>query len=487
MHRLTAIELREQVRKGERSAEEVARYFLQRIAQHDGDVGAFLSVLEERVISQARAIDAKRARGESLGLLAGVPVAVKDNMHIEGEKTTCASRFLDNYRAPFWSTAVRLLEEQDALLIGKTNLDEFAMGSTTTLSAFHPTHNPWCLDCVSGGSSGGSAAAVAARMALIATGSDTGGSVRQPASLCGVVGFKPSYGRVSRFGLVAFGSSLDQIGPFAANVSDAALAMQIMGQHDPHDGTSLSLPPDDYFAHLDKGIQGWKVGVPWKFLETLQDPVHSVFKSSIKSLESLGAELVDIDLDILEHSVSVYYILAPAEASTNLSRFDGIRYGRRSTEAKTLDEVYDLSREEGFGYEVKKRIMLGTFVLSTGYQDAYYKKAQRVRRVVIEKYQKAFERCDIVAMPVSPGVAFPLADQCEGLEIYLQDLYTISCNLAGLPGISVPAGFSLEGKPIGLQLIGPQKHDVQVTRAAFAFEKAAKCSDRIPDRFQGKE
>lgn len=484
MHRLKAVEIRDQVRRGELQAEAVTQYFLQRIEHYDPKIGAFLSVLGERALKQARAIDEKRKRGEPLGALAGVPVAIKDNMHIEGELTTCASRFLSNYRAPFGSTAVQLLEAQDAVLIGKTNLDEFAMGSTTENSAFQVTRNPWDLNCVPGGSSGGSAAAVAARLVPLATGSDTGGSIRQPASMCGVVGFKPTYGRISRFGLVAFGSSLDQIGPFASCVEDAALAMEIMGQHDPQDSTSLKEPADSYSEHLDKGVDGWTVGVPWKFLSELSGAPLETFQKSLESLKALGARIVDVDLELLRHGISIYYIIAPAEAATNLARFDGVRYGQRASQAQTLEEVINQSRDEGFGYEVKKRILLGSFVLSSGYQDAYYRQAQRARTLVIQAYDKIFAQCDLVAMPVCPKAAFELGSVKDPFQLYLEDLYTLSCNLAGLPGISVPAGFCPQGKPIGLQLIGPQKGDVKVCQAARAFEALVQQSSVLPPLFE---
>lgn len=483
MHRLTAIEIRDKVRSGELTALAVTEHFIKRIERLDGEIGAFLCVLKDRALRRAREIDAKREAGEPLGRLAGVPVAIKDNMHIEGELTTCASKFLSNYKAPFWSTAVKLMEDEDAILIGKTNLDEFAMGSSTENSALGTTRNPWDLKLVPGGSSGGSAAAVAARLCLLATGSDTGGSIRQPAAFCGVVGMKPSYGRVSRYGLVAFASSLDQIGPFATNVADAALMLEVMGQHDPLDSTSLDIAPEEHLSTLSGNIQGWKIGVPWKFLESLSGEAKSRFEAGIEQLKTLGCSIVEVDLNSLKDSVSVYYIVAPAEASTNLARFDGVRYGHRAEDADTLDKVYDCSREEGFGYEVKKRIMLGTFVLSTGYQDAYYRKAQRVRSVVIDSYRQAFEQCDIVAMPVTPGVAFEPGSHSDSLSMYLEDLYTISCNLAGLPGISIPAGFTADKRPLGLQLIGPQKGDNRVLQAAYAFDESLKCSREMPERF----
>lgn len=483
MHRLTALEVRDKVRSGELSAEAVTQHFLKRIEQLDPEIGAFICVLKERALEKARAVDQKRASGESLGKLAGIPVAIKDNMHIQGEITTCASKFLTNYKAPFWSTAVALMEEEDAIILGKTNLDEFAMGSGTEYSALQETGNPWNLDCSPGGSSGGSAAAVAARLCLLATGSDTGGSIRQPAAFCGVSGFKPSYGRVSRYGLVAFASSLDQIGLFATNPTDIALGMEVIGQHDPCDSTSLDIPQENYLEGVGGDINGWTIGVPWNFLKQLKGDAKTNFEQSVEKLKELGCKIVDVDLDILEHGVGIYYVVAPAEASTNLARFDGVRYGQRSPDADTLNKVYDLSREEGFGYEVKKRIMLGTFVLSSGYQDAYYKQAQRARTVVIDAYRKAFEGCDLIAMPVTPSTAFKRKSHKDPFDMYLEDLYTIGCNLAGLPGMSIPAGFGADGMPLGLQLIGPQKGDQQVFQAAAAVDQALGCSTKMPNSF----
>ncbi len=348
------------------------------------------------------------------------------------------------------------------------------MGSSTENSAYKTTYNPWNLKCTPGGSSGGSAAAVASRMCLIALGSDTGGSIRQPSALCGIVGFKPTYGRVSRYGLVAFGSSLDQIGPLAASTEDVALAMEVMGRHCPKDSTSNADEPENYLGHLPESLQGKKIGVPWQFLSGLAEEPKQVFLNSLETLKSLGAEVVDIDLSILKYSLAIYYILATAEASTNLARFDGIRYGVRSPRAKTLDEVYDFSKEEGFGQEVKRRIMLGTYVLSAGYQDAYYRKAQKVRTLIIDSFRKAFEACDCVATPVTPFAAFELGSIKDPLQMYLEDIYTISANLAGIPAISVPCGFSSEGKPMGIQLLGPQKQDLRVLQFAHAFEKRVK-------------
>lgn len=481
MHHLTAIELREKFKDGTYSAVAITRHFLDRIKKYDGEVGAFLTVLEERALKQAAALDAKKAAGKPLGKLAGIPIAVKDNIHVEGEISTCGSKFLTNYRAPFNATVTSLIEAEDGIIIGKTNMDEFAMGSSTENSALQKTRNPWNLKCTPGGSSGGSAAAVTARFCPLALGSDTGGSIRQPASLCGITGFKPTYGRVSRSGLVAYGSSLDQIGPFATNVADASLLMEVIGRHCERDSTSLNSPAEDYLSGMNGSVKGMKIGVPWQFLEGLAEESKKNFEEALEVYKKLGAEIVDVDLSILKYSIAVYYILATAEASTNLARFDGIRYGHRSQRAKTLDEVYDFSKEEGFGPEVKRRILLGTYVLSSGYQDAYYRKGQKVRTLMIQKYREAFQKCDIVATPVSPFPAFEIGAIQDPLQMYLADIYTISANLAGIPAVSIPSGFSKDHKPLGLQLSGPQKQDRAVMHAAHAFEAATSHHKMLPE------
>jgi aspartyl-tRNA(Asn)/glutamyl-tRNA(Gln) amidotransferase subunit A len=483
MYRLSAKEIRERFLQKKNSAVEIATYFLDRATVLDSKINSFLSLLSHRMLHKAEELDRKLKEGKPLGKLAAVPVGIKDNTHIKGEITTCASRFLSHYRAPFDATVVELLEQEDALLIGKLNLDEFAMGSSTEFSAYQVTHNPWDLNCSPGGSSGGSAAAVAARLCPLSTGSDTGGSIRQPAAFCGVVGFKPTYGRVSRNGLVAFASSLDQIGPFAYNVEDIALMMDVIGKHCPKDSMSIPGPAPSYLEALNQPIAGKKVGVPWHFLEDLNQESKDNFLESIELLKSLGAEVVEVNLDILKYSIAVYYVLATAEASTNLARFDGVLHGNRSPLAQTLDEVYDLSKQEGFGPEVKNRILLGTYVLSSGYQDEYYTKAQKVRSLIIEHYRRAFAQCDIIAMPVSPFPAYLLSSIRDPLQMYLQDIYTVSVNLAGLPAVSVPSGFSDKKRPFGFQLIGAQMNDVEVLTFAHAFEKKCKHSQKIPPLF----
>lgn len=486
MHTRSAIELRQQFIQGECSATEIVQHFLNRISKYDGDIGSFLRVSSEKALAKAVLLDKKRAAGQPLGKLAAIPVSIKDNILVEGDLATCGSKFLTNFTAPYNATVTRLLEEEDAIIIGKTNMDEFAMGSSTENSALQKTSNPWNLKCTPGGSSGGSSAAVAARLSPLSLGSDTGGSVRQPASFCGVVGFKPTYGRISRFGLVAYGSSLDQIGPLATCTSDVALLMEILGKHCKKDSTSIPKKAEAYLDKMDGHIQGLKIGVPWQFLEGLRAEEKQVFMKGLDTLKALGAVVVDIDLSILKYSIPTYYILATAEASTNLARFDGIRFGVRSPQAHTLDEVYDLSKEDGFGAEVKRRILLGTYVLSAGYQDAYYKKAQKVRTLIIDSYKAAFQKCDVIATPVSPFPAFEIGAIKEPLQMYLSDIYTIGVNLGGVPAISIPAGFSSDGKPIGLQIIGPQMNDVQVLHVANAFEKATNFHQAIPPLFKGE-
>lgn len=470
MNTLSALELRERYRSGAFSAQECVEQALARTERFDETIGAFTHVLADRARERARALDRKRAEGKPLGKLAGVPVAIKDNIHIQGEITTCASQFLRDYRAVFDATCVRLLEEEDALLIGKTNLDEFGMGSSTEHSAFQMTKNPWNVACSPGGSSGGSAAAVAARMCPLSLGSDTGGSVRQPAAFCGIVGFKPSYGRVSRYGLVAFGSSFDTIGPFATTVADAALAMEVIGRPCDKDATSIRTAPPAYLETMRRDVKGMKLGIPWHFLENLPQEARENFERAVDVFTRLGVELVEINLDILNTSVALYYILSTAEASTNLARFDGIRFGARSPRANTLEEVYEFSKQEGFGAEVKRRILLGTFVLSSGYHDAYYRKAQKVRSIVIDTCNDAFARCQMIALPTAPITASRIGAFRDPFQMYLQDIFTVGANLTGFPAISVPSGFSTEGMPYGLQLVGPMLHDAHVLQCAHAFE-----------------
>ena len=482
MYRLSAVEIRDKFLKGETSSVSIIETFLKRIEQYNEEIGAFITVFKNRALNQAKMLDEKKFKGNKLGKLAGIPIAIKDNIHIKGEITTCASHFLKNYKALFDATVVSLLESEDAIIIGKTNLDEFAMGSTCENSALQQTYNPWNKGCSPGGSSGGSAAAVAARLCPISLGSDTGGSIRLPASHCSIVGLKPTYGRVSRYGLVAFGSSLDQIGPLANTLEDIALVMEVLSHKCKHDSTSVSAENNDFVTHLKNDIKGKKIGVPYGIIKNLPDEGRKNFDKALKTFESLGVDCIDIALDSLKYSIAVYYIIATAEASTNLARFDGIKYGQRSQKAKTLDEVYEYSKAEGFGDEVKRRILLGTYVLSAGYQDAYYRKAQKVRALMIEEFAKSFEKCDIIAMPVTLSPAPAIGAIQNPLEMYMSDLFTISSNLAGLPAISVPSGFSEDGKPMGLQLIGPQMQDDRLCNFAYAFEQITKYN-KIPPGF----
>ncbi len=484
MHHLTAIQIRDKFLNGEFTATQITQHFLDRIEKYNKQTGAFLVVFNEKALARAKELDAKKASGKAMGKLAGIPIAIKDNIHVKGELTTCASKFLTNFRAPFQSTVVDLIEKEDGIIIGKTNLDEFAMGSSTENSALQKSHNPWNLKRTPGGSSGGSAAAVTARLCPIALGSDTGGSIRQPAALCGIVGFKPTYGRVSRYGLVAFGSSLDQIGPLTTNTADAALMMEVIGSHCEKDSTSLSKPNESYLSQFNGDVKGLKIGIPSSFLKELAPEPRKVFDTSIEKLKQMGATTVDIDLSTLKYSIAIYYILATAEASTNLARFDGIRYGVRSPKAQTLDDVYYQSKEDGFGPEVKRRILLGTFVLSSGYQDAYYRKAQKVRTLMIEQYKAAFAKCDVVAMPVSPFVAFEIGAIQDPLQMYLEDIYTISANLVGIPAVSIPNGFTEDNLPFGLQILGPQKGDTKVLQVANALEQATEFHKKMPKGFE---
>jgi aspartyl-tRNA(Asn)/glutamyl-tRNA(Gln) amidotransferase subunit A len=468
-----ALALRQEILSRKVRAVEVTERFLKRIDAVDGRVKAFLTVSRESALAQARRIDEKIARGEKVGALGGVPVAVKDNLCTTDARTTCASRILETYLPPYDATAVRKLREADAVLIGKTNLDEFAMGSSTENSAFFTTRNPWNLACVPGGSSGGSAAAVAAGMAPLALGSDTGGSIRQPAALTGTVGFKPTYGRVSRYGLVAYGSSLDQIGPFARTVREVAALSEILSGHDPLDSTSVAGPAPELLARLERDPRGLRLGVPKEYFGAgLDSEVRSSVEEAIAALVSKGAVRVEVSLPLTEFGIAAYYIVAPCEASSNLARYDGVHYGHRAKGYEDLIGLFSKSRKEGFGAEVTRRIILGTFALSSGYYDAYYNRALKVRRRIQEDYNRAFQSCDVIVGPTSPTPAFPVGAKTEDpLAMYLCDVYTVSTNLAGLPGISVPCGLTKSGLPIGLQVQGRAFDDAGVLQAARCFER----------------
>jgi aspartyl-tRNA(Asn)/glutamyl-tRNA(Gln) amidotransferase subunit A len=483
MYKLTATEINRLFKNKEVSALEVTQYFLKRSKKNDSELGAYLSILEERAIEKAKALDKKRDEGKPLGKLACIPIAIKDNIHIKGEITTCASKSLEHYVAPFDSTVTRLIEDADGIIIGKNNLDEFAMGSTNENSAFYPCKNPWNLKLTPGGSSGGGAASVSARSALISLGSDTGGSVRLPASFTGIVGYKPSYGRVSRHGLVAYASSLDQIGPMATCVEDAALMMEVISGHCKNDSTSLMESNEIYTDSIKQNIHGKKVGIPYDLLKDMPDERRAHFEDSIKKMHQAGLEIVPIELKMSLQSIPVYYILAPAEASTNLSRYDGVGFSFRSKHAETLEQLYEFSRREGLGKEVKQRILLGTYVLSSNRQAAYYKKAQQVRTLIIEEFKEAFNHCDMIALPTSPSAAFPANSFQDPIKLYLQDIYTIPANMAGLPAISIPSGFTPDHRPLSVQLVGPYKEDGRVLRFAHQLESVLSPKNSIPPLF----
>ncbi len=471
--RLTAHEIRDAVRAGKVSVEEVTESYLARIDAVEPKVRAYVDVWQDVARVRARELD-KRIRNAGYDApLLGVPVSIKDVLCTEEGYTTCCSKILKGYRSPFDATVVKKLEAAGAVFLGKTNMDEFAMGSSTENSAVQITRNPWNLEYVPGGSSGGSAASVAADEATCSLGSDTGGSIRQPASCCGCVGLKPTYGRVSRYGLVAFASSLDQIGPFTKDVEDCALMLQVIAGQDPSDSTSVNLPVPDYSEALCKEIAGLRVGMPREyFTDALGGEVREKIEDAVRVLERLGAKVVEVSLPHTEYAIAVYYIICTAEASANLARFDGVRYGYRSPSAKDMREMYHFSRSEGFGPEVRRRIILGTYVLSSGYYDAYYLKAQKVRSLIRDDFAKAFEKCDVIVTPTSPTPAFRIGEKTsDPLQMYLSDIYTISVNLAAIPGLSLPCGLTRDGLPVGLQLLGKHFDEMTLLRVAHAYEK----------------
>ncbi len=482
---LSVTEIGEKLRAGEFSAEELTGAYLERIDETEERVRAYLSVLENEAIRAARAADEKIRAGDHDSPLLGVPVAAKDLLCMRGVRTTCASRFLENFEAPYDATAVAKLKEAGAVILGKLNMDEFAMGSSCEQSAFGPTRNPWRLTTIPGGSSGGSAAAVAARSCAVSLGSDTGGSIRQPAACCGVVGMKPTYGRISRYGLIAFASSLDQIGPLATNVRDAAILLGAVSGHDPRDSTSANAPVPDYTENLEDGVAGLKIGIPREyFIEGMDPEVEAAVREATDLLAGQGAEILDISLPHTEYALPVYYILAPAEASSNLARYDGVRFGaRREGDSRygALFGMYAASRENGFGEEVKRRIMLGTYALSSGYYDAYYTKAQRVRTLIRRDFQAAFDNVDLILSATAPTPAFEIGERlADPISMYLSDILTIPCNLAGLPGISQPCGFTSTGLPIGLQLVGKPFGEKTILQAAAAYESATAHHKALP-------
>jgi aspartyl-tRNA(Asn)/glutamyl-tRNA(Gln) amidotransferase subunit A len=479
----TAAELSILLSRGDVTAESLTNDYLQIIRQCDPQVQAFLHVDEAAALEQARNVDARRRRGEALGRLAGVPVAIKDVLCVRGQETTCGSKILRNYRPPYDAHVIERLRRADAVLIGRTNMDEFAMGSSTENSAFQITRNPWDLERIPGGSSGGSAAAVAAGEAPLALGTDTGGSIRQPASLCGIVGMKPSYGRVSRYGLVAFASSLDQIGPFAHDVADTALLLEVIAGHDPRDSTSIDRPVPAYSKTIDQPLASVTIGVAREhFEEGLDAEVERSVRAAIKVYEGLGAKIQEVSLPHSKYAIATYYLVATAEASSNLARYDGVHFGHRATGHEDLIDMVCRSRGEGFGPEVKRRIMLGTYALSSGYKDAYYLKALKVRRLIHDDFDKVFAHCDAIVGPTSPTPAFKIGERnTDPLAMYLADIYTIGANLAGLPGISIPCGFTQAGLPIGLQILAAPFEEEKLLRIARTYERATDWHKRRPN------
>ncbi len=478
----TASEQRKALLDKEISAVELVNAEYKRIEEIDDTLGAFNSLCKEQALETAKKVDKKIAAGEELPPLAGIPLALKDNINLKDTKTTASSKILENFVSPYDATVSTKLKQNLIPILGKVNLDEFAMGSSTENSAFKITRNPWDTNKVPGGSSGGSAASVAGYEATISLGSDTGGSIRLPASFCGIVGMKPTYGRVSRYGLIAFASSLDQIGPFGRCVKDTALLLEAISGHDPHDSTSLNMPVPAFSKALTDNIKGAKIGVIKELLaEGVSPDVKTAVENAIKMYKELGAEIVEISLPLLEYSIGVYYILATAEASSNLARFDGVKYGHRTKDAKNLLEMYTKTRAEGFGDEVKRRIMLGTYALSAGYYDAYYKKAQQLRRLIKEDFDKAFEKVDVLISPTCPNTAFEIGSKIsDPLSMYLTDIGTISANLAGIPGLSLPCGYDSDGMPIGLQILAPALQEEKLFNIAYNFEQANKDNQRSP-------
>ena len=484
----TVHEIAEKLESGAITSYDLVKSYFDRIREKDGQVKAYVSTLEEDALNQAKDIDERRKKGEKLGKYAGVPIGIKDNMNIKGTKTTCSSKMLENYESPYDATVIEKLRKEDIIFLGKLNMDEFAMGGSTENSAFFKTHNPYDLSCVPGGSSGGSAAAVSASLAPWTLGSDTGGSIRQPASLCGVVGLKPTYGLVSRYGLVAFASSLDQIGPITKDVTDSAILLNLISGHDEKDSTSSKREKVDYTKSLVNDVKGMKIGLPKEFLsDGVNEEVKNAILEVAEKYRELGAEVEECTLDIGKYALATYYIIACAEASSNLGRFDGIRYGYRTEKFENLKDIYKNSRSEGFGSEVKRRIILGTYVLSSGYYDAYYKKAQKVRTIIKEEYNKLFEKFDLILTPTSPTTAFKIGEKSNNpLEMYMSDICTVPVNIAGLPGMSIPCKLDSKGLPIGFLLIGNSFEEEKIFRAGFTYEQNTNFKENKPT-FKGGE
>ena len=480
LYELTVHELMEKLEKNEITSENIIKSYSKRIDEKEKDVQAFVTVTADEALKQAESVDRTKSK------LAGIPIGIKDNMCTKGVKTTCSSKMLENFVAPYNATVVEKLNNEGVLSLGKLNMDEFAMGASTEYSAFKVTRNPWNLKMAPGGSSGGSAAAVASQMVPWALGSDTGGSIRQPAALCGVVGLKPTYGLVSRYGLVAFASSLDQIGPITQDVTDSAILLNVLAGFDEKDSTSENLPKKDYTKSLVKDVSKFKIGVPKEFLgEGINPEVRNAIEMAVEKYKSLGATVEECTLDIANEALATYYIIACAEASSNLGRFDGIRYGYRTKNYSNLNDIFVNSRTEGFGAEVKRRIILGTYVLSSGYYDAYYKKAQKVRTIIKQEFTKLFEKYDLLLTPTSPTVAYEIGTKSNNpLEMYLADLCTVSVNIAGLPGISIPCGVDKAGLPIGLQLIGKPFGEETIIQAAYTYEQEVKFRENHKPTFK---
>lgn len=481
MHTKSITELQTSLQQGEFSATELTSHFLHRIKTLDRHYNSFITLLEEEALQAATRSDELRAKGEAQPL-SGIPIAHKDIFCTKGIRTTCGSRMLDNFVSPYDATVVEKLNQAGAVVLGKTNMDEFAMGSSNETSYYGNVHNPWDLERVPGGSSGGSAAAVAARLCAAATGTDTGGSIRQPASLCGITGFKPTYGRISRWGMIAYASSLDQAGSLTRSAQDAALMLNVMAGHDPKDSTSIAAGVPDYTSNLDQSISGLRIGLCKEYFEDgLDSSVAACVQESIRVLEKLGAVISEVSLANIKYAIPAYYVIAPAECSANLSRYDGVRFGHRCENPINLEDLYKRSRSEGFGREVKRRIMVGTFVLSAGYYDAYYRKAQQIRRLIKNDFDRAFDEVDILVGPTAPTPAFKIGEKSEDqIAMYLQDIFTIACNLAGVPAASIPVGL-VEGLPVGMQLIGNYLEEATVLRLAHQFQLQTDWHRRAPD------
>ena len=486
LYELTVHELKEKLEKKEITAEEITQSYVDRMAEKEKDVKAFVTTTEEQALQNAKEMDEKRAKGEKVSPLAGIPIGIKDNICTKGVRTTCSSKMLENFVSPYDATVMEKLKENGLGMLGKMNMDEFAMGASTEYSYFKKTSNPWDLNCVPGGSSGGSAAAVAANMVPWALGSDTGGYIRQPSAFCGTVGLKPTYGLVSRYGLVAFASSLDQIGPITKDVTDSAMLLNLIAGHDERDTTSADVEKKDYTKSLVKDVKGLKIGLPKEYFgEGINPEVKEAVMNAAKEYEKMGATIEECSISVTDYALATYYIIACAEASSNLGRFDGIRYGYRTEHFDNLNDIYRNSRSEGFGKEVKRRIILGTYVLSSGYYDAYYKKALKVREIVKAEFKKLFKTYDVLLTPTSPTVSFPMGTRSNNpLEMYLADICTVSINIGGVPAMSIPCGVDSKGMPIGCQLIGNHFAEDTLIRAAYTYEQETKFREKYQPTFR---